>query len=789
MKLSENWLRQWVNPDCSSKVLVEKITMAGLEVDACEPVADLFSGVVVAEIKTVEAHPDAEKLRVCSVDCGTAEPVQVVCGASNARPGLKVPFAAVGAVLPGDFAIKEAKLRGVASFGMLCGASELGMEDQLEGLMELPEDAPPGVDLRDYLGLDDQLIDIDLTPNRGDCLSVMGLSREVAVLSSKPVTAPDLAEVSAVIKDEVSVVIEAPADCPAYAGRVIRGIDNTRPSPLWLQERLRRSGVRSIDAVVDVTNYVMLELGQPMHAFDRAKLAGGIVVRRAGAAETLQLLDGKQLLLEPSSLVIADHERALALAGIMGGENSGVDQNTCDIVLESAFFAPQLLAGRARAYGLHTDSSHRFERGVDWQGQRRAIERASSLLLDIVGGEPGPINYQVTNHLPSQQTVFLQQKRLQQVLGLELEPSLVSQILQGLGFAVISESNGWQCQVPSWRFDITIEADLIEEIARIYGYNKLPVRELTVPVSFRPRSEVKRPLTVARRQLVAAGYQEAITYSFIEPGLQALFSDDQVIEVANPISSDMAVMRSSLLPGLVGAMQHNRHRQQPRVRLFESGLCFRQSGQGIEQFGNIAGVICGSRQQELWANDQSVVDFYDIKGDVEGLLAVCGQIDAEFVPFRHKAFHPGQSAAINVGGEALGLMGALHPQLTKKLAIAGSVFAFELSLHKLLRGNVPGFKALSKFPQVRRDLSLLIDATITANQLVQQVKSGAGSLLQGCFVFDVYQGKGIEQGKKSVAMALVFQHLERSLQDDEIQAIIDRVVITLKTQSGASLRM
>lgn len=789
MKISEQWLREWANTAITGEALIADITMAGLEVDGREAVAPAFSGVVVAEITSIAAHPDAEKLRVCQVFDGE-NTRQVVCGAANAREGLKAPFARVGAVLPGDFAIKKAKLRGVESLGMLCGASELGLEDKLDGLMELPNDAPVGKDFRDYLGLDDHLIEVDLTPNRGDCLSTLGLAREVSVLHEVTLNIPEIKAVAAQTNQIMPVSITATDDCPVYVGRVIEGIDINRPTPMWMQERLRRGGIRSIDAVVDVTNYVMLELGQPMHAFDKAQLKDSIEVRKASEGEKLVLLDGEEITLSADNLVIADKEKALALAGIMGCEGSGVNEDTKDIVLESAFFAPLQLAGRARKQGLHTDSSHRFERGVDWQGQVRAIERATALLLDIVGGTPGPVNVVETASKPTQNTVHLSQKRLQQVLGLALDTDLVSGIFQRLGFGVTTQENGWDCLVPSWRFDIAIEADLIEEVARIYGYNRLPTRKLTVPVDFTARQEGKRSIQQLRHQLVAAGYQEAITYSFIEPSLQQLFSNEVAIAVQNPISADMSVMRTSLLPGLVNAMMRNRKRQQSRVRLFESGLRFVQTEQGIEQTAMLAGLICGSRFNESWTQTDTDADFYDIKGDVENLLAICGHPQASFSVGHDKALHPGQTAVIhNAQGVLMGTVGALHPELIKTLGIVGTVYVFELSLACLLQGNVPRFNALSRFPQVRRDLALLVDAKVSAQAIMQLIQREAGELLQESFIFDLYQGKGIAEGKKSLALALIFQHSERSLQDDEVQGIVDKLLDSLATQLDVTLRI
>ncbi|NRA42178.1 MAG: phenylalanine--tRNA ligase subunit beta [Pseudomonadales bacterium] len=794
MIFSESWLREWVNPAWSTEQLVAEITMAGLEVDAVEAVASDFSGVIVAEIVAAEQHPDADKLRVCQVNFGGDQAVQVVCGAPNARVGLKVAFAQVGAVLKtednSDFKIKKAKLRGVESFGMLCGASELGMEDVLDGLMELSSDATVGADLREYLDLNDTLIDVDLTPNRGDCLSILGIARDVGVLSQTDLNMPKIEAVSAAIDETIDVDIQASDDCPTYVSRVINHVDLSQASPLWMVEKLRRSGIRSIDPVVDVTNYVLLELGQPMHAFDKAKLAGGIVVRKAKAGEQLTLLDEQILELQSDSLVIADHDKALALAGIMGGLDSGVSQTTSNIVFESAFFAPEKIAGRARSYGLHTDSSHRFERGVDLANQVRAVERATALLLAICGGEPGPtvVHGQA---VAEPRSVSLKAQRLAQVLGAELPHSQVSDILQRLGFTVDYAEDVWHCSIPSWRFDVSIEADLVEEIARVYGYNQLPTRQMRVPVDFVRRQEAETPLMSIKHTLVARGYQEAIAYTFIEPSLQADFDDEAPVAVANPISSDMAVMRTSLIPGLVRAMQHNLKRQVTRLKLFESGLQFHASdadSTGAEQRNFIAGIATGNRLPESWANHAEPIDFFDIKGDVESLLLQCRLDDVSFVAAERKGFHPGQTANIVHAGKVIGYLGCLHPEMTKNYGIAGQAFAFELSLAELTKGNVPSFKSLSKFPQVRRDLAIVINESVAAGSVLQAVRDTAGENFVNAWIFDVYQGKGVAEGHKSLAIAMSFQHQSRSLQDDEIQTTIDAIVDGLQDNFSATLR-
>jgi phenylalanyl-tRNA synthetase beta chain len=791
MKISESWLREWVNPAVSTDELVAQLTMAGLEVDAVESVAGDFTGVIVGEIVGCEQHPDADKLRVCQVAGLPDGPTQVVCGAANARVGIKIPFATIGAQLPGDFHIKKAKLRGVESFGMLCGQTELKAGDDDTGLWELAADAPVGTDLREYLNLDDKLIEIDLTPNRSDCLSVKGVAREVGVLNRAPVTAPVIAPIAPSISDSFPVHLEAGAACSRYVGRVIRNVDITRPSPAWLQDKLARSGLRSIDAVVDVTNYLLLELGQPMHAFDLSKLSGAIHVRLAQQGEQIQLLDGQEIKLNSDTMVIADEQKALAIAGIMGGQESAVSETTRDIFLESAFFNPLAIAGRARSYGLHTDSSHRFERGVDYALQVEAIERATALLLEIVGGEAGPLVHVANEHLPQERQVNLRKARILSGLSLEMVDDEVVDILARLGLTLVSQSvEGWTFSVPSYRFDIAIEADLLEELARVYGYNRLPTRSLAAPLDIEPHPEVQMGLPSLRKQLIARGYQEAITYSFIEPKLSALF-DPAVspVELRNPISADMAVMRTSLMPGLVNVLRNNLNRQQGRVRLFESGLRFVPTADGLKQEAMLAGLIYGSRLPEVWSNQNGPVDFFDLKGDLESLLALTGDTAAfDFKVEAHPALHPGQTAALYRDGEWQGIIGALHPSVQQQLDIPGSVYLFEVRLGALLKARIPAFASLSRFPEVRRDLALLVDRSVAAEELLGAIKKQAGEHLIDLKVFDVYMGKGIDPHRKSVAMGLTFQHPSRTLNEDEINASIDSIVQYLGANFSATLR-
>lgn len=791
MKFSEQWLRSWVSPQVSRDELVARLSMAGLEVDSVTPVAGAFSGVVVGEVLSTEQHPDADKLRVCQVSNGS-ETFQVVCGAPNVRPGLKIPFAMIGAELPGDFKIKKAKLRGVESFGMLCSASELQISDENSGLMELAADAPVGQDIRAYLGLDDVVIELGLTPNRGDCLNMSGLAREVGALYAAPVNPVAVSPVAPTHDEVRPVDVLAPKACPRYLGRVVRNVDLSKPTPLWMVERLRRADVRSIDAAVDITNYVMLELGQPMHAFDLAEINGGIRVRMAEEGEKLVLLDGQEVSLRGDTLVIADHSRALAIAGVMGGEHSGVSDKTRDLFLEAAFFDTIAVAGKARSYGLHTDSSHRFERGVDWQLARQAMERATALLLEIVGGEAGPIIETVSEaDLPSVAPVILRAERIAQMLGMEMDAAEVERLLTALGLGVTSVAPGqWKVEVPSHRFDISLEVDLIEELGRLYGYNRLPVRYPQARLAPRARAESAVELPALRRLLVARGYQEAITYSFIDPKLFELFNPGaKPLMLANPISNDMAAMRSSLWPGLVKALQHNLNRQQSRVRLFESGLRFVGQLEGLKQEAMIAGVVCGKRLPEAWAHGREGVDFYDVKADVEALLGAAGALDAfSFVPGEHLALHPGQTARIERDGKLVGYLGAIHPELAKSLDLDQPVYLFEFVLAEVMSGRLPTFSELSRFPEVRRDLAVLVDREVAAEAVLDTIREAAGEWLTDLRLFDVYHGKGIDPLRKSLAVGLTWQHPSRTLNDDEVNTTTQNIVTSLEGRFNATLR-
>jgi len=797
MKISESWLREWVDPALTTQALADQITMAGLEVDAIETIGDGLSGVVVGEIVAIEQHPDADKLRVCQVAGGHEQTTQVVCGAPNARVGIKIPFATVGAVLPDNFKIKKAKLRGVESFGMLCGQTELKLGDDDEGLWELANDAPVGEDLRTYLALDDTCIDVDLTPNRSDCLSIKGIAREVGVLNRMAVTAPTINAIEPQIDDTVSVDINAGTLCPRYGCRVIRNVDISQPTPLWMQEKLRRAGLNSKDIIVDVTNYVLLELGQPMHAFDLDKLNTGIVVRTANEQEKITLLNGQEATLTTDTLVIADHTSAQAIAGIMGGSDSAVSATTQHILLESAFFTPIAIAGRARSYGLHTDSSHRFERGVDYELQAQALERATALIIEVAGGQPGPVSMAQTQHsLLETRTIELRRLRIQTGLGFSMDDAEVLDILQRLGLEKTADTEqGWRFNVPSYRFDLNIEADLLEELARVYGYNQLPTTTIQMEVALAENHESQLNISALRDQLIARGYQEAISYSFVDPTLQEQLNPDQAgIALKNPISADMAIMRTNLWPGLIQALQHNVNRQQNRVRLFETGLRFvtdsiDSAPENINQQPVIAGLIYGNRYPEGWSSDNTVVDFYDLKGDIEALLALTAQAEAFSVTSgKHPALHPGQTAELSINGQVIGIFGALHPQLQKQLDLAQPVYLFEIQQQPLLNTCLPKYNVLSKHPEVRRDLAIIVDQTVPVAHLEDKVLSIAGNNLVKLKVFDVYVGEGIDPHRKSVALGLTFQHPSRTLNDDEITVSLEAVRESLEKTFNATLR-
>ena len=793
MIFSESWLREFVDPGMATAELVETLTMAGLEVDGVTPAASQFSGIVVGRVESAEQHPDADKLSVCRVSDGTTE-FQVVCGAPNVRVGLLVPFARVGAVLDGGdkpFKIKAAKLRGVESNGMLCSAEELGLAESSDGLLELPETLSLGADIRLALSLDDQLIELDLTPNRGDCLGMIGLAREVGVLARTQVNEIDYPTVKITTERKIPVATAALDECPKYLGRVIENINIATPSPYWLQERLRRSGLRSIDPVVDVTNLMLLELGHPMHAFDADKLHGTVTARLAKEGEKLTLLDDREVVLDSATLLIADDTQGLAMAGIMGGLSSSVTSQTKSIFLECAFFSQLAIAGKARGYGLHTDASHRYERGVDYALQARALERATALLLEIVGGDAGPVSIAIGN-LPKTRQVRLKFANVKRLLGVDVPQAESVDILTRLGFVEeSSDAEGIVFTVPSFRFDVSIEADLIEEIARVFGYNNLPETPGMTAQRLPKIPERIRPVAALKQRLVAEGYQEAINYSFIDPELvSSVCPESQTVVLKNPISAEMSVMRPSILPGLLSTLSYNLNRQRERVRLFEEGLVFEKVAGEIKQTRCLAGLIYGSAEPINWNQPKKPVDFYDIKGIVESLANKGEHAEpVEFVKSEHPAMHSGQCAEVRFYGKCLGHVGAIHPRLQRQFGFASAVYLFELNTEALVTRQLPAASVLSRYPEVSRDLAIVVGVDTAAGDIAASIRANAGSDLTELTTFDVYDGAGVGEGKKSIAFGLTWQHPSRTLSDEEISAIITNCIKVLESDFKAELRI
>lgn len=791
MKFSENWLRDFVDPAVGRSELCHRLTMAGLEVEGVEVLGEGLAGVLIGEIVACEKHPNADKLRVCSVSIGGGENLQIVCGAPNARPGLKVPVATIGANLPNGMAIRQAALRGVDSFGMLCSASELGLDADASGLMELPPDAPTGATLAEYLALPDASIELKMTPNRPDCLGLRGLACDVAALFGVPLKGVSGDVVATTSESARAVRLDSDSDCPRYVGRVIDGIDPAAPSPLWLKERLRRAGLRPVSAVVDVTAYVMLELGQPMHAFDDAQLDGDIVVRRATAGERLTLLDGDEVTLDPQFVVIADQSRAIALAGIMGGLDTRVTDATTRVFLESAHFAPASIMGRARKLGMHTDASHRFERGVDPELPRVALERATALLLQISGGCAGPVVETVAvAHLPQRQSVPLRRQRLGRVLGMDVADAEVERILRALDMDVQPTGQGWSVTPPSRRFDIGIEEDLIEEVIRVHGYERVPTRAPSGQLRLNLAAESQVPVERVRAQLVASGYYEAVCYSFVaREWLQRWSREEGAVALANPLSADLAVMRTSLLPGLVEALKHNANRQQERIRLFEIARVFAAASEGPRETCRVAVVACGRAAPEHWSGDKRAIDYYDLKADLESLVDLAGRgRRVEIRSVDRQDFHPGRSAEVSVDGSVLGHIGALHPRLLKALGLDYDVYAFELDLDGLTAGRLPAAAELSRFPQVRRDIAIALPEAVSWTQVESVLRDVGGTVLRELVVFDQYSGAALGSGLKSLAIGLILQDSYRTLTDQEADHFVASALVALERECGGRLR-
>jgi phenylalanyl-tRNA synthetase beta chain len=790
MKFSEQWLREWVNPPVDTDALADQLTMAGLEVEGVESCCPDFSGVIVASVESIADHPNADRLKVCQVDCGEKQLLNIVCGAPNVDIGMKYPLAQIGARLPGDKIIAATELKGVHSEGMLCSAMELGLEEEAEGLLELPETAETGTDIHDCLALNDKSIELALTPNRGDCLSVAGVAREVAVLNQCEFSAPDIPAIKNTTKQNRKVHLAAAEACPRYVGRIISEVNVNSPSPLWMVEKLRRSGIRSISAVVDITNYILLEMGQPMHAFDNAKLNGTVTVRYASANEKLVLLDGTECELSDNTLVIADDNAALAMAGIMGGFESAVIEGSNEIFLESAFFTPRAIIGRARQYGLRTDSSHRFERGVDPALQRQAVERATGLILDICGGKAGEIIEVCEEaYLPESKAVLLRRDQIKRVLGIEVTDETITGMLNRLGMEVSLEGQQWKVIPPSHRFDIEIEADLIEEIARIYGYDVMPTHLPLAHLQMQRSDSNGRLIRKLRNLLVHRGYQEAITYSFVDPDMQKeLAPGEEVMTLTNPIAPELSVMRASHWPGLVKALQYNLKRQQQRIRLFETGLVFKLN-EKLSQDPFISGITYGNYYNNQWDIPYNSCNLYDIKADVEAIFQVAGlHSDMEYRAAKHTALHPGQSVEAFIGDQILGIFGLLHPRILKEFNLPGDTYLFEININLLSNDSVAKYKRLSRFPSIRRDMALVVADEIPVSEIMMCIGEVAPDELSNLELFDVYHGEGIEKGKKSLALGLTFQRSSSTLIDEEAEAIQQRILESLKDKFSAKLR-
>ncbi len=791
MKFSEKWLRELVDLKVDQETLLKRLNLTGLEVEGLENLGAGLDGIVVGEIVSADPHPDADKLRVCQVSVGTGENLQIVCGAPNARAGLKAPLAQVGATV-GTLTITAAKLRGVESHGMLCSAKELGLDSDASGLLELAADAPAGVALSDYLGLPDTAIELGLTPNRSDCLGMRKLAREVAAQFAASTTLPEIVPVAPTHDAAPTIRLDAPGDCPRYCGRLIRGVSADAKAPLWLRERLRRSGVRSISALVDVTNYVMLETGQPMHAFDAATIDGSIVVRRARAGETLKLLDERVATLTDDMLVIADDSKAIAMAGVMGGFDTRVTSSTTDVILESAHFAPAAIAGRARKLGLHTDASHRFERGVDPELPCLALERATALLIEIAGGRAGPVvEVLAAEHLPQRNPVKLRRARIKRVLGIAIDDAKVETILRNLGMQVETQTDGWMATPPSSRFDISIEEDLIEEVARIHGYEQIPTRDPAGEIHVAVVPEDVVATRTLRDQLTARDYNEAISYAFVgAPLLEQWELDDGAIALTNPLSADLGVMRTSILPGLVNALAANCNRQQDRVRLFEIGRAYRQGDAAPIETPRVAAAAIGSAHAEQWCVASRAMDLFDIKGDIESLLQMTGASATEFttVAGGPNWLHPGRAATLMRGDVVVGYYGSLHPRLLKQLDLDDDVYVFEFDLGPLTRRHLPEARTLSKFPSVRRDIAVVLPEEVAYADVEACLRDAVGENLAQVFLFDRYVGANLPSGMKSIAIGLILQDLSRTLTDQDSDRCMGQAVAALGRGFGATLR-
>ena len=780
MQFSYNWLKTQADPNLSADEFAHLLTMSGLEVEEADKAAPEFSGVVVAEVKSVEKHPDADRLNITQVDAGTGELIQIVCGAPNVKAGIKVPCALPGAVLPGNFKIKPTKMRGQVSNGMLCSTNELGLpDDGVDGLHILPADAPVGQNIRDYLDLDDTVFTLKITPNRTDCLSIKGLAREVAALTACENREPVIQTVPVQSSKTQPVRIDAPADCGRFLSRVIENVNAQAPSPDWMKQRLARSGIRSISALVDIGNYVMLELGQPMHVFDADKLTGSIIVRRAQNGETLACLNEKNVCLSENTLVIADEAGALSMAGLMGGEASAVSDSTKNIVLEAAWFVPEIIAGKARQYGFGSDSSFRFERGVDFKLQSDAIERASELILDICGGQAGAV-IEALGDLPAHKTVAVRTTRVEKLLGVAVDEARIEKILAALGLQPQKTADGFAVTSPSFRYDIEIEADLIEEIARVYGYENIPDDYTSGQLAMLKLPETRRARFAVYQQMAARGYQEVVSYAFVDEQWERDFAANQnPIRLQNPLAAQYSVMRSTLIGGLVEILQNNLNRKQNRVRVFEIARVFAKQADGsFQQNERVGGLVYGSADPEQWGEKSRAADFYDVKGDVEDLLA--GK-EIAFVKAEHPALHPGRTANIVANGQVVGFIGELHPQWLQKYDLPQAPLLFEIDMDVVLGKAKTVYQPVSKFQPARRDLAFVLPESISHDDLLNALKSVKDKLIQDISVFDVYRGTGLSEGMKSMAVKVVLQDSEATLTDEVLEASMARLVAAAAT--------
>lgn len=791
MKIAESWLRDWVSPDLNTEALGHELTMLGHEVNGIEVTGEGIEDIVIAEVVEVTKHPDADKLSLCKVSDGGQSLIDVVCGAPNVVKGMKTPFARPGVKLPNDMKLRKAKIRGVVSNGMLCSAVELELGDESDGIMRLPDDAEVGSRLIDLLKLPDAIFDLDLTPNRGDCFSVLGIARDVSALTGARLKDAAVPQIEPAIDDVQAVELVEPKGCPRFAGRVIRGIDTNATSPTWMTERLRRAGLRAISPVVDITNYVMLELGQPLHAYDHSLLQGSIRPRLAKSGETVTLLDEKVVQLNSDTLVITDDSGPIGLAGIMGGLSTAVTAETTDVFFEAAFWAQDYMAGRARSYGMHTDASLRFERGVDPAGQARAIDRATELLLDIAGGQAGPlVDEKVEDRLPANSEILLRRDRMQRLLGVGIDDQKVSDILARLQMSVVTTDDGWRVTAPSHRFDIGMEVDLIEEVARIHGYDSIPEETALSRAALQTVTESVVDLERVASTLIARDYQEVITYSFIDEESNALFCGEKsALVLSNPISTEMSVMRASLWPGMVAAAATNYARQQDRVRLFEISKSFHGELNATEEVVRIAGLVSGPARPEQWSSTSENVDFFDIKADLEALLSL-SQInqDIRFETVQHVALQPGQAAQVLRGDEVLGVVGKLHPRVAKVYGLKRAVYLFELDAARTLQSSAPSASPVSKYPAIRRDIAVIVDDTISAQQLIDAVAASSPQLIREVSIFDIYTGGSIEAGRKSVAIGLILQETSRTLTDDDADLVMAVAIKNLEDQFAAVLR-